>query len=110
MHATQPGGAHQPVGALVGTGHAGAAQLVMDPAHPDPTPMPGVDLTDPFGESGVVECPLGWGPVPPLVEALPGHAQHPAHESDRECLLRGLFRDKREPYWFWLAKKAAAEM
>jgi hypothetical protein len=47
-------------------------------------------------------------PVAPLVETLPRHAQHAAHENDRECLLRGLFRDELEPYWFWLAKKAAA--
>src|SRR5689334_12006434 len=108
MHATQPGGAHQPVGAFVGAGHAGAAQLVVHPTHPDPPPMRSVDLADPFGERGVIEYPLGRRPAPPLVETLPGHVQHPAHESDRECLLRGLFRDKREPYWFWLAKKAAA--
>src|SRR5947199_9314502 len=108
MYATQPGCAHQPVGALVGAGHPGAAHLGVDSAHPDPPPMRGVDLADPFGEYGVVERPLRRGPAPPLVEALPGHTQHPAHENDRECLLRGLFRDKGEPYWFWLAKKAAA--
>jgi hypothetical protein len=76
------------------------AQLVADSTHPDPPPMRLVDLTDPFGEGSVVERPLGRGPLAPLVETLPRHIQHPAHESDRECLLRGLFRDKGEPYWF----------
>src|SRR6266540_2707944 len=110
MRAAQPRGAHQPMRALVRAGHAGAGQLVAHPAHPDPPPVRGVDLCDPFGEGGVVECALRGWPVTPLVETLPGHAEHAAHECDGERLLRGLLRDKREPYWFWLAKKAAAEM
>jgi hypothetical protein len=66
--------------------------------------MPRVDLTDTLSQRGVIKLTLRRRSLAPLVETLPRHAQHAAHESDRECLLRDLFRDKREPYWFWLAK------
>src|SRR6266542_2041764 len=110
VHAPQPGGAHQPVGALVRAHHASAAQLITYSAHPHPPPVRRVDLSDPLGEGGVVQRAGGRWPLAPLVETLPRHVQHATHERDRERLLRGLLRDKREPYWFWLAKKAAAEM
>jgi hypothetical protein len=91
MHATQASGTHQPVHPLVRAEHTGAAQLVVDPAHPDPSAVSGVDLTDARGQGGVVELVLRGRPVTPLEETLPGHAHQPAHEHDRECLLRGLY-------------------
>src|SRR6266511_4417526 len=94
---------------LVGPG-VHAPQLITYSAHPHPPPVRRVDLSDPLGEGGVVQRAGGRWPLAPLVETLPRHVQHATHERDRECLLRGLLRDKREPYWFWLAKKAAAEM
>ena len=73
MHAAQSGGAHQPVHALVGADHPGAAQLVVDSTHADPPTMPSMDLADPFGQRGVIQGTWRGRPVPPLVETLPRH-------------------------------------
>src|SRR5258705_887565 len=67
-----------------------------------------MDFGDRSGQCRVVELTLRRRPVPPLVETLPRHAQHAAHERDRKSLLRSLGCEKGDAYWFWLAKEAAA--
>jgi len=108
MHAPQPLFGHEALHPFVPDVPAGAGELGVDPPDSVSALVVGEHGRDEAGQAGVSFGPGAGRAGPPGVETGHRHAQQPAHEHDRESLLRRLGGDELEPQVCWLAKKAAS--